>query len=149
MVKLVGLLGAGLQWFDALELHDPKVAQLLCKLIPARCPLREKSSSLTTLYFIFHPCASWTLSTSKWLAYASRLSYLADECGEDVAILLTARRNERTHLRISSKLSSTEEITSPASLDSGEANQWTPISPLKQHFSSWQWPMWPQWCSNY
>jgi len=85
-------LGAGLQWFDALELHDPKVAQLLCKLIPARCPLREKSSSLTTLY-IPPLCQLNPLRASGWPTLQGS-PLLADECGEDVAILLTARRNE-------------------------------------------------------
>lgn len=42
MVKLVGLRDLVCQWFDALELHDPKVAQLLCKLIPARCPFARE-----------------------------------------------------------------------------------------------------------
>ncbi len=29
------------QWLDALEIRDPKVAQLLCQLIPAQCPFER------------------------------------------------------------------------------------------------------------
>jgi hypothetical protein len=29
------------QWLDALEVREPKVARLLCKLIPAQCPFER------------------------------------------------------------------------------------------------------------
>jgi hypothetical protein len=41
-VKLLGLHGLVCQWFDAIEVHDPKVAQLLCKMIPAHCPFKRE-----------------------------------------------------------------------------------------------------------
>lgn len=36
MVKIVGLLRRVCQWFDAIEVHDPKIAQLLV-VTPHNC----------------------------------------------------------------------------------------------------------------
>lgn len=88
------------QWLEAIEVHDPKVARLLCKMIPAHCPferhlrfgdtvlhipygsLREDSISpqlppLCKLNPLYEQVISLRFKC---------LSYLADECGEDVTL---------------------------------------------------------------
>lgn len=39
-------------WFDTLEIHDRKVAQFLCKTIPARCPFARTIKLFN--YTLFH-----------------------------------------------------------------------------------------------
>lgn len=42
MAKLVDIRRLACQRFDAIEFHDPKVAQLFCKIIPAHCPFERE-----------------------------------------------------------------------------------------------------------
>ncbi|MBA3924402.1 MAG: Mo-dependent nitrogenase C-terminal domain-containing protein [Nostocaceae cyanobacterium] len=86
MVKLVGLQGLVYQWFDVIEFHDTKVAQLLCKMIPARCPFKREIKLFDhTLFRIRSLCKLNPLYEQVVGLRFKALSYLADECGEDVA----------------------------------------------------------------
>lgn len=86
MVKLVGLKSLVCQWFDAIEVHDPKVAQLLCKMIPARCPFKREIKLFDyTLFRIPSLCKLNPLYEQVVSLRFKALSYLANECGEDVA----------------------------------------------------------------
>jgi hypothetical protein len=62
MVKIVGLRSLVCQWFDAIEVHDPKIAQLLCKMIPARCPF-EREIKL----FDWRLCPTASIAAKFWL----------------------------------------------------------------------------------
>jgi hypothetical protein len=87
IVKIVGLLGWVRQWIDAIEIHDPKVAQLLCNLIPASCPFeREIKLFDHTLFYIPPLCKLNPLYEQVVGLRFKALSYLVDECGKDVAL---------------------------------------------------------------
>jgi hypothetical protein len=75
------------QWFDEIEVDNPKVAQLLCKVIPASCPFeREIKLFDHTLFHIPPLCKLNPLYEQMVDLRFKALSYLADECGKDVAI---------------------------------------------------------------
>jgi hypothetical protein len=87
IVKIVGLIGLVRQWLDSIEVNDPKVAQFLCKLIPASCPFeREIKLFGHTLFYIPPMCKLNPLYEQVVGLRFKALSYLADECGEDIAI---------------------------------------------------------------
>ena len=86
MVKLFGLQRLVCQWFDAIEIHDPKVAQLLCKMIPAHCPFKREIKLFDYILFrIPSLCQLNPLYEQVVGLRFKALSYLADECGEDIA----------------------------------------------------------------
>lgn len=73
------------QWLEAIEVRDPNLAQLLCKIIPASCPFERDIKLLD--YTIFHipPLCKLNPFYEQVVALRFRsLSYLADTCGEDV-----------------------------------------------------------------
>lgn len=87
MVKLIGLRDLVCQWFDAMEVHDPKIARLLCKMIPASCPFeREIKLFDCTLFHIPPLCKLNPLYEQVIGLRLKALSYLADKSGEDVAL---------------------------------------------------------------
>jgi hypothetical protein len=72
------------RWLDTLEVRDPRTAHRLCKWIPSQCPF-ERNVQLWR--WQFHIPALCKLNPFyeqlvglRWRA----LSYLADQCGEDV-----------------------------------------------------------------
>lgn len=72
-------------WLDQMEIHDPKVAHMLCKLIPPQCPF-ERDVVLFGRK-IAHIPAMCKLNPIYEQLVGLRfraLSYLADDCGEDV-----------------------------------------------------------------
>lgn len=74
------------QWLDGLEIHDPKVARFLCKMIPPQCPF-ERDVKLFG-HKIVHIPALCTLNPLYEQLVGLRfraLSYLADDCKEDVS----------------------------------------------------------------
>jgi hypothetical protein len=87
MVKLFGLQGLVCHWFDAIDVNDPKVAQLVCKMIPASCPFeREIKLFDRTLFHIPPLCKLNPLYEHMVSLRFKALSYLVNECGEDVAL---------------------------------------------------------------
>lgn len=87
MVKPISLWGAICQWFDAIEVHDPKIAKLLCKLIPASCPF-ERNIRLFD-YTLFHIPALCKLNPLYEQMVGLRfkaLSYLANKSVEDIGL---------------------------------------------------------------
>lgn len=74
------------QWLDGLEIQDPKVAKFLCKMIPPQCPF-ERDVKLFG-HKIVHIPALCTLNPLYEQLVGLRfraLSYLADDCKEDVS----------------------------------------------------------------
>lgn len=87
MNKLVGLRCLGSQWLDAIEVHDAGLAQLLCKIIPARCPFERNLKLFGRTVLHIPPLCKLNPFYEQVVALRFRcLSYLADECGEDVTI---------------------------------------------------------------
>jgi len=81
----VGLLHWLRQWLEAIEIHDPKVARLLCKLIPAQCPFERNIKLFSHTVFHIPPLCKLNPLYEQVVSLRFRsLSYLADECGEDV-----------------------------------------------------------------
>jgi hypothetical protein len=73
------------QWLDSIEVHDVKLAHLLCKLIPAQCPF-ERDITLFGRKLLHIPpmCKLNPLYEEVVGLRFKALCYLADECGEDV-----------------------------------------------------------------
>jgi tellurite resistance protein len=72
-------------WLDQMEIHDPKVAHFLCKVIPPQCPF-ERDVVLFGRKIAHIPamCKLNPLYEQLVGLRFRALSYLADECGEDV-----------------------------------------------------------------
>lgn len=74
------------EWLDGLEIQDPRVARFLCKMIPAQCPF-ERDIKLFGRKIVHIPplCKLNPLYEQLVNLRFRALSYLADECGEDVS----------------------------------------------------------------
>lgn len=72
-------------WLDGLEVHDPRVAKFLCKMIPPQCPF-ERDVVLFGRKVVHIPamCKLNPLYDQLVGLRFRALSYLADDCGEDV-----------------------------------------------------------------
>ncbi len=74
-------------WLESIEVNDPKLARLLCNLIPNRCPFeRDVKLFEHTLFHIPPLCRINPLYEQVVGLRFKALSYLADKCGEDAAI---------------------------------------------------------------
>lgn len=70
---------------ELLEIHNDKLARLLCKIIPSHCPFERTVSILgQTLFHIPPLCKLNPLYEQVVSLRFKCLMYLADECGEDV-----------------------------------------------------------------
>lgn len=74
------------EWLDELEIHDPKVAKFLCKMIPPQCPF-ERDVKLFGHKIVHIPalCKLNPLYDQLVGLRFRALSYLADDCKEDVS----------------------------------------------------------------
>lgn len=72
-------------WLDELDVHDPRLAKFLCKLIPSQCPF-ERDVNLFGRKVLHIPplCKLNPLYEQLVSLRFKALSYLADDCGEDV-----------------------------------------------------------------
>lgn len=78
-------LGLVRHWLEAVEIHNPKVARFLCKLIPAQCPFERNIELFNHTVFQIPPLCKLNPFYEQLVSLRFRsLSYLADECGEDV-----------------------------------------------------------------
>ncbi|MGB7440578.1 MAG: Mo-dependent nitrogenase C-terminal domain-containing protein [Coleofasciculaceae cyanobacterium] len=74
------------QWLDKLEVHSPKLAHLICQMIPSQCPFeREVKLFHRTLLRIPPMCKLNPLYEEVVALRFRALCYLADECGEDIS----------------------------------------------------------------
>ena len=75
------------EWLDSLEIHDPRLARLLCKFIPSQCPF-ERDITLFGYKIVHIPplCKLNPLYDQTVGLRFRALSYLVDECGEDVSV---------------------------------------------------------------
>ncbi|MBO9998171.1 MAG: TerB family tellurite resistance protein [Cyanobacteria bacterium SID2] len=72
-------------WLDNVEMHDPKVARFLCRMIPSQCPF-ERDITLFGKKVVHIPamCKLNPLYEQLVGLRFRALSYLADDCDEDV-----------------------------------------------------------------
>lgn len=74
------------QWLDGLEIHDPKVARFLCKMIPSQCPFERDVALFGQKIVHIPPLCKLNPLYEQLVGLRFRaLSYLADECKEDVS----------------------------------------------------------------
>lgn len=73
-------------WLDGLEIHDPRVARFLCKMIPSQCPFERDVKLFDRKIVHIPPLCKLNPLYDQMVGLRFRaLSYLADKCGEDVS----------------------------------------------------------------
>ena len=73
-------------WLDGLEIHDPKVAHTLCKLIPPQCPFERDITIFGRKIVHIPPMCKLNPLYEQFVGLRFRaLCYLADECHEDIS----------------------------------------------------------------
>ncbi|MCI3279410.1 nitrogenase [Synechococcus sp. PCC 6717] len=72
-------------WLDDLEIKDPKVARFLCRLIPPQCPFERDITLFGRKIVHIPPLCKLNPLYDQLVGLRFRsLTYLADECGEDI-----------------------------------------------------------------
>ncbi|MBD2000693.1 nitrogenase [Oculatella sp. FACHB-28] len=73
------------EWLDQLEIADPRVARFLCKMIPSQCPFERDVNVFGHKVVHIPPLCKLNPLYEQLVGLRFRaLSYLADDCGEDV-----------------------------------------------------------------
>ncbi|WP_315788886.1 Mo-dependent nitrogenase C-terminal domain-containing protein [Fischerella sp. JS2] len=74
------------EWLDGLDIEDPRVARFLCKMIPSQCPFERDVKLFGRKVVHIPPLCKLNPLYDQLVGLRFRaLSYLADECGEDVS----------------------------------------------------------------
>ena len=74
------------EWLDGLEIEDPRVARFLCKMIPSQCPFERDITLFKRKIVHIPPLCKINPLYEQLVGLRFRaLSYLADDCGEDVS----------------------------------------------------------------
>jgi tellurite resistance protein len=80
------VLGPVRVWLDGLEIHDSRLARFLCKMIPAQCPFERDVKLFGHKIVHIPPLCKLNPIYEQLVGLRFRaLSYLADDCGEDVS----------------------------------------------------------------
>jgi hypothetical protein len=75
------------QWLDSIEIQNLKLARLLCHIIPARCPFEREIKIFGLPVLRIPPLCKLNPLYEQVVSLRFKcLSYLADECGEDVTV---------------------------------------------------------------
>lgn len=70
---------------DSIEINDSNLARLLCQIIPSHCPFEKTVSILGRKLFQIPPLCKLNPFYEEVIGLRFKcLSYLVDECGEDV-----------------------------------------------------------------
>lgn len=73
------------EWLDGLDIEDPRVAHFLCKMIPSQCPFERDITLFGRKIVHIPPLCKLNPLYEQLVGLRFRaLSYLADDCGEDV-----------------------------------------------------------------
>lgn len=73
-------------WLDGLEIHEPKVARFLCKMIPPQCPFERDVQLFGHKIVHIPPLCKLNPLYEQLVGLRFRaLSYLADDCKEDIS----------------------------------------------------------------
>jgi tellurite resistance protein len=74
------------EWLDGLEITEPKVARFLCEMIPAQCPFERDVTLFGHKIVHIPPMCKINPLYEQLVGLRFRaLSYLADDCKEDVS----------------------------------------------------------------
>ncbi|HEY9627622.1 MAG TPA: Mo-dependent nitrogenase C-terminal domain-containing protein [Coleofasciculaceae cyanobacterium] len=84
MLKQLNLWNPMRQALDAIEIHNPQLARLICKTIPSHCPFERTIICLGYRLRIPPLCKLNPLYDQIAGLRFKCLSFLADQCGEDV-----------------------------------------------------------------
>lgn len=77
------------EWLDHMEVRDPRLARFVCKLIPSQCPFERDVVLFNKKLVHIPPMCKLNPLYEQLVGLRFRaLSYLADDCGEDVTPLL-------------------------------------------------------------
>jgi tellurite resistance protein len=72
-------------WLDQFEVHDPRVARFLCKMIPPQCPFERDIKLFGHKIVHIPPLCKLNPLYEQLVGLRFRaLSYLAEDCGEDI-----------------------------------------------------------------
>jgi tellurite resistance protein len=73
-------------WLDQLSIEDPRLARFVCKLIPSQCPFERNVTLFGRKVIHIPPMCKINPLYEQLVGLRFRaLSYLADDCGEDVS----------------------------------------------------------------
>jgi tellurite resistance protein len=73
-------------WLDGMDIQDPRLARFLCKVIPAQCPFERDINLFGRKIAHIPPLCKLNPLYEQFVGLRFRsLSYLADECREDVS----------------------------------------------------------------
>jgi hypothetical protein len=73
-------------WLDGLDIHDRRLARFLCKMIPPQCPFERDIKLFGHKVVHIPPLCKLNPLYDQLVGLRFRsLSYLADQCGEDVS----------------------------------------------------------------
>ncbi|PSO46949.1 MAG: nitrogenase [Cyanobacteria bacterium SW_9_44_58] len=73
-------------WLDGMEIEDPRVARFICKLVPPQCPFERDIKLFGHKIVHIPPLCKLNPLYEQLVGLRFRaLSYLADECNEDVS----------------------------------------------------------------
>lgn len=73
-------------WLDGLEIQDPRVARFLCQMIPSQCPFERDVKLFGRKIVRIPPLCKLNPLYEQMVGLRFRaLSYLADECNEDIS----------------------------------------------------------------
>lgn len=74
------------EWLDQLEVHDPRLARFVCKLIPPQCPFERDVVLFGHKLVHIPPMCKLNPLYDQLVGLRFRaLSYLADDCKEDIS----------------------------------------------------------------
>lgn len=73
-------------WLDEMDIQDPKLARFLCKVIPPQCPFERDINLFGRTIAHIPPLCKLNPLYEQFVGLRFRsLSYLADDCGEDIS----------------------------------------------------------------
>jgi tellurite resistance protein len=73
------------EWLDQLDVRDPRLARFICKLVPSQCPFERDVVLFGRKIVHIPPMCKLNPLYEQLVGLRFRsLSYLADDCGEDV-----------------------------------------------------------------
>lgn len=73
-------------WLDEMEIHDPRLARFICKLVPPQCPFERDVKLFGHKIIHIPPLCKLNPLYEQLVGLRFRsLSYLADDCKEDIS----------------------------------------------------------------
>lgn len=73
-------------WLDHMDIQDPKIARLMCKMIPSQCPFERDITLFGRKIVHVPPLCKLNPLYDQLVGLRFRaLSYLADDCKEDIS----------------------------------------------------------------